>query len=191
MPSARTGEDKRVRLFVGVELPDAARGDLATSIEVLRTSVPVGRWTPAANWHATVKFLGWVRPSILPMVREAAEWIARSEPRFTTRLTALGTFPPGRRRSRVLWAGMDDEGGGFARLSAALNAALTPVIEPEGRAFTPHVTLARFDPPIALPAELPPLVSEPFEVAHLVLFRSHLRGRAPIYEQIASFPLGV
>ena len=62
---------------------------------------------------------------------------------------------------------------------------------PEKRAFTPHLTLARFDPPAPLDPLEVAFESEPFEIDRIVLFRSHLRRPAPVYEPLGIFPLGL
>ena len=73
----------------------------------------------------------------------------------------------------------------------ALDEALRAEFPPERRAFTAHLTVARSDPPIALPAAFAEgeVRSEPFRVSALVLYRSHLQRPAPRYEPLRSFPL--
>jgi 2'-5' RNA ligase len=191
MPSSGADtEGTRERLFVAVELPGAVLEELERAAEVLRTSIGLGRWTPTTNRHVTVKFLGWVWPRLVPWILQEIESVARTEPAFVARSAGLGTFPPGRRRARVLWAGFEDPHAGFARLAAGLDVSMAREFEPEKRAFTAHVTLARFDPPVEPPVAFPTVASEPFTVDHVALFRSHLRRPAPVYERLASFPLG-
>ena len=77
-------------------------------------------------------------------------------------------------------------------MAGALDDGLAKEFAPEKRAFTPHLTVARSDPPLLLPegfadTELAPVA---FTVDHLTLFRSHLRRPAPLYEPLGSFPLG-
>ena len=74
------------------------------------------------------------------------------------------------------------------RLAADLDEALAREFAPEKRAFTPHLTLARFDPPVGLEPLEVAFESEPFEIDRIVLFRSHLRRPAPVYEPIGSLP---
>jgi 2'-5' RNA ligase len=106
-----------------------------------------------------------------------------------TRLAGLGAFPNAR-RARVLWAGLDDADGRLVRLASSLDEALRREFAPEKRAFTPHLTLARFEPPSVL-GDLDPAIQlgEPFVVERIVLYRSHLRRPAPRYESLGQFPL--
>src|SRR5581483_11480415 len=104
-----------------------------------------------------------------------------------------GSRKPSRawRRARVLWAALDDSQGRMSAIAAELERALAAEFPPERRAFTPHLTVARFDPPVELGAvsvRARTPASEPFRVDRIVLFRSHLRRPAPIYEAVDRFP---
>ena len=106
-------------------------------------------------------------------------------------MRGLGAFPSAG-RARVLWAGLDDDPGAIAALAAAARDALAHEFPPETRAFSAHLTVARSDPPLTLPAAFTetPLESEPFSLDALVLMRSRVRRPAPVYELVATFPLG-
>src|SRR5439155_24364093 len=99
---------------------------------------------------------------------------------------------PSAGRARVLWVGIEDPEGAFARLAGALDMALEEAFTRESRAFSPHLTIARSDPPWKLDEELAITPIEPagFSVDRIVLFRSHLRRPAPRYEPVATFALG-
>jgi 2'-5' RNA ligase len=91
----------------------------------------------------------------------------------------------------VLWAGLDDGHGRLGALAGALDRALEREFRPETRAFAPHCTVARSDPPLRiaegdLDVDLRPVA---FAVEAIVVFRSHLRRPAPRYEQIGVFAL--
>ncbi len=64
---------------------------------------------------------------------------------------------------------------------------------PEGRAFLPHVTLARFargaapDPDVARRLRIPPLPA--FSIARFALFESQLGSQGATYEAIAHYSL--
>jgi 2'-5' RNA ligase len=62
---------------------------------------------------------------------------------------------------------------------------------PEKRAFTPHLTLARFKTPMRLP-DLPPLSAAAlvgWPAGSIVLFRSHLSPRGARYEALSDYPM--
>jgi 2'-5' RNA ligase len=182
-----------LRLFVAVEVPEAVRELVEVAAGPIRSRFPLGRWVPRANQHVTLKFLGSTSPPLLGRVESSIERVALAAAAFDARVDGLGAFP-GARRARVLWAGLE-EGGRMGELAAALDDALSGEVRPEGRAFTPHLTLARFYPPVSLeeasrPSWPPEVRSEPFRVERLVLFRSRLRRPAPVYEPVAAFSLG-
>jgi RNA 2',3'-cyclic 3'-phosphodiesterase len=181
-------EAKPLRLFAAVEIPEQVRAALAGSVTPLRERFPKARWVPLENQHVTVKFLGSTWPRLAEWVPETISGVAGRHEPFTTRIEGLGAFPKAR-TARVLWAGLDDAGGSLERLAADLDEALAREFAPEKRAFTPHLTLARFDPPVGLEPFEAAFESQPFECDRIVLFRSHLRRPAPVYEPIGVFPL--
>jgi 2'-5' RNA ligase len=179
---------KPLRLFVAIEIPESVRRLVADSVGPVRERFPRARWVPLENQHVTVKFLGSTWPRLREGVTDALERVASDAEPFQTRVTGLGAFPSAR-RARVLWAGLEDDGE-MGRLAAALDERLAPDFAPEKRPFTPHVTIARFDPPVRIEELESDLRSEPFGVDRLVLFESHLRRPAPVYEALEHVPLG-
>ena len=91
----------------------------------------------------------------------------------------------------MLWAGFEDDAGDLARIATALDEGLRREFRPESRGFSPHLTVARSDPPLRLPDGFAatPLDPIPFTIDRVVVYRSHLRRPAPIYEPVATFPL--
>ena len=184
-------EARPLRLFVAVELSSAARRAIEAAVAPWRAEFPRARWVPESNWHVTVKFLGSTWPRLTTWVPERVASGAASCPAFDTRLDGLGAFPS-TRRARVVWVGLDDRAGRMAELVHALDASLAAEFRSETRPFTPHVTAARSEPPIALPETFgaTPVEPVPIRVDRVTLFRSHLQRPAPRYEALASFPLG-
>jgi len=187
-------EAKPLRLFVAVDVPGEVKERLRTATARFRDRIPGARWTNTDAWHVTVKFLGTTWPRLVEEVRASVEAVAAAEGRFQTALTHLGAFPSPT-RAGVLWAGLADDDGRFATLAASLDRALEEHFDPEGRAFTPHLTLARLVPPRNLREFVPDLVgtsvaSEPFVAAALVLYRSHLSPAGARYEPLLVAPFG-
>ena len=181
-------EAKPLRLFVATEVPQGVRSAVAEAVAPLRERFPKARWVPVQNQHVTLKFLGSTYPRLVDWVSAAVGEAVSRHGAFATRVEGLGAFPNAR-RARVLWAGLDDAGSAFARLAADLDEALSKEFAPEERAFTPHLTVARFEPPVPVDPDEIAFETEPFEVGRVVLFRSHLRRPAPVYEPIGTFPL--
>jgi 2'-5' RNA ligase len=182
-------EARALRLFVAVEIPTEMKAIVDTEMERWRRDFPQARWAPVDNWHVTVKFLGQVYPRLQDWVQDQIAGVASRTSAFSTGVTGVGAFPSNR-RARVVWVGLDDRAGRMAELALALDAALASEFRPETRPFTAHLTVARSDPPLSLPEGFGEMIveTEGFTVEQVVLFRSHLRRPAPIYEPIRSFP---
>jgi RNA 2',3'-cyclic 3'-phosphodiesterase len=186
---------ERLRLFIAADLPPDLLEDLHESLAPLRArpEFASARWTVPANQHVTLKFLGWVDSELVDGVVTTLESVASSHEPSTLTIAGLGVFPS-ERRARVLWVGLEDPAGLLAALAADLEPALAPLgFEAEKRAFTPHLTLARFKPPasiVGVLSEEPRVAEKSFDVDHLALYRSHLHPKGASYEVLGTIPLG-
>ena len=188
----RVATPERLRLFVAVDLPPEHLERLEAAIASLKDTFEGGRWTPVENQHVTLKFLGSVASDRLDEISDACAGVARTSEPAPLSLEGLGTFPGGK-RMRVLWVGLLDRRGLLTKLAAELDRAFEPLgFEPEKRAFTPHLTLARFKTPRRLEGPLPEVVlpSDSFELNDLVLYRSHLSPRGARYSALERWPFG-
>ncbi len=186
-------EARPLRLFIAVDVPEDVKRNLAAMLEPFRDGNRGMRWTSPDGWHVTLKFLGSTWPRLVEPVRQAIASAAAGHRAFETALTEIGAFPTSK-RARVLWAGLSDPQARFAKLVASLDEILREHFVPEKRAFTPHLTVARLNPPANLLDAAPDLVgakvsSRTFAVDRLVLYRSHLSPRGARYEAVGEFPL--
>jgi 2'-5' RNA ligase len=184
-------EAKPLRLFAAVAIPKRTRDEVERAVAPLREGYPQGRWVRPENWHVTVKFLGRTLPAIVDRVREACMQATERIRPFRVELRPPGVFPRPT-SARVLWVGLRDEGEGLGVLARALDRELERDFAPEKRAFTAHLTVARFDPRVRIePADLVAAVPEPspFRVGELILFRSHLSPKGARYEPLERFAL--
>ncbi len=184
-------ETRSLRLFVAFDVSSEAADAIERAIEPWRAAFPAARWVPRQNWHVTLKFLGQTWPRLEGWVGERVGEASASCVPVQTRLRGLGRFPAGG-RARVLWAGLDDAAGLLDRIALALDAALAAEFRPATRAFSPHLTVARSDPPLDLPAAFVETPVEPVgtQIASITLYRSHLQRPAPRYEVLATYRLG-
>lgn len=124
------------RLFTGIEVPP----DIGFLLSLKRGGLHGARWVDPENYHITLRFIGDVDRGVASEVTDALDRLAHSEP-FTVRLNHLGSF--GGDRPRALYAGVENNDA-LQRLQAAQERVLQRLgLDPEGRKFTPHVTLAR------------------------------------------------
>ena len=177
-----------IRLFVALPLPEVAQASLAG----LGAGIKGARWNPAENLHLTLRFIGDVEE---PQCDDIAELLPLIEgARFILRIRGLGHFGD-RRRARVLWAGTEANQA-MNHLQARIEGLLCRAgVAPEGRKFSPHITLARLKG--VSPSELAPYLHahEGFwlpdvEIDRFNLYSSHLGHAGAIHRVEAEYPLG-
>ena len=180
--SPPAGAADQLRLFVALELPQAAR-DALVAFRDAAADLAVWRPIPTEALHLTLAFLGR-RPqadvaTIEPILREAAG----PAPRLA--LAGAVLLPP--RRARVLCAALDDPDGTLAELQSRVSDGLAAagVYEPEQRAFRAHVTVARLRPREKAPRSVE-AAPEPLELhgEALTLFVSRLHPHGARYEPL-------
>lgn len=125
-----------IRLFVAVPLP----GDIRQRLALLSGGIPGASWLAPDTLHLTLRFIGEVEEDVAADIDDALARIRL--PAFSLGLAELGLFATGR-NLRTLWAGVE-RSAPLARLQAKVETAVVAAgLPPEGRKFTPHVTLAR------------------------------------------------
>ena len=191
-----------MRLFLGIELAPAlkaaaAEASASAQAPIQRTAprAPI-RWVNPENLHITTWFLGEVDDERAKRLRAVLEAPFTTR-RFTLRLEGVGTFPPAG-RPRVLWIGISQGVESLAALYHELAQRLPTIgFEPERRAYTPHLTLARVKEIRAADAAavrraLGSLRCPAVDglVEHLTVFRSRLSPKGSQYEALMRVPLG-
>lgn len=186
-------EAKPLRLFIAVDVPEDVQSALEAAIAPFRVRVPAARWTRQSGWHMTLKFLGSTWPRLIDEVKGAMATAASEAAVFRSALTEVGVFASPA-RTRVIWAGLADPEKRFAAIAGRLDGLLEDFFVPEKRELTPHLTLARINPPRDIREFAPELLglsisSREFPVDSLVLYQSHLSPRGATYEALERFPL--
>jgi len=128
-----------MRLFVGIGLPENISDQLAP----MCVGLPGARWVDPDGMHITLRFIGEVDEVQADEVHEA---LAKIEARaFDISLAGVGTFGPGK-KARAVWVGVEAPPA-LAHLQTKVESAVVrgAGLPSEGRKFTPHVTLARFN----------------------------------------------
>jgi len=140
-----------MRLFIAIELPREIRDALMAFLTELRGIAPRAKWVRAENLHVTLKFLGETDAGKLPAIQNALASIRGGEP-VSLDFRGLGFFP-NEHKPRVFWVGMQASAN-LKTLAEAIDREMHKHGFPlENRPFTPHLTLARFEPP-GTPAQL-------------------------------------
>jgi len=181
-----------MRLFIAIEINPEIRTALATFVKDLRTLAPQAKWIRADNLHVTLKFLGETESTRLRQVQAALAAI-RSPQVVTLDFRGLGFFPD-EKRPRVFWAGMEASPN-VAPLAAGIDQALHKLGFPlEERSFTPHLTMARFNPP-GVPPKLLAAAQQnrsrafgSLTTSEFHLIESKLKATGAEYTTLQSFP---
>jgi RNA 2',3'-cyclic 3'-phosphodiesterase len=186
-----------VRLFVALEIPPAVRDNLAALMKNLgvlepRSSGKKARWVRPENLHVTLKFIGEAAPAKLDELVVALSSV-RSERPAELRFRGTGFFP-NEKRPRVFWAGIEASPN-LAAIAGDIEQQLEKLGYPrEKRAFTPHLTLARFEPP-GISERLRAVVKEnaardfgPIRTGEFHLIESKLKPSGAEYTTLHSFP---
>jgi 2'-5' RNA ligase len=175
------------RLFVAIRPPEPIRDLL---LDAMDDSADF-RWQDEEQLHITLRFVGEVDR---PVGDDLASALTRVRAdRFTIRVSGVRRFE--QRSSGALWAGLEPKEP-LAALAAKIERACQSVgLDPERRAFHPHITLARWKgrrsrEVAGFLERTRGLVSDPFEVDEFTLFESHLSRHGALYEAVADYPLG-
>jgi 2'-5' RNA ligase len=134
-----------IRAFIAIPLPHPLLDRLSALQRQLESQIPSRsvRWVRAEGIHLTLKFLGDTPTEKLPDIKRALAAVARHAPACTFTVGELGCFP-NPRRPRVVWVGVQEPTGRLAALQDAIEEVMAPLgYPPEGRGFTPHLTLGR------------------------------------------------
>jgi 2'-5' RNA ligase len=175
------------RLFVAIRPPGPVRARLLG----LMGGVAGARWQTEDQLHLTVRFVGEVDRHLARDVDAALSGV--HHPRFSVALNGLGGFE--RRGEPVtLWAGIAPQEPLHA-LHKKVDQALVRVgVEPDRRAYMPHVTVARLSRGAgsvgSLIEQSGGICGPAFEVGEFCLYESRLTPEGPVYTIAERYPLG-
>jgi 2'-5' RNA ligase len=173
-----------VRLFLAINpQPDVRRAVIEATSE-LRGAAPTLNWMDESRVHLTLKFLGEQDDATVGPLCDALDRAVQRHRPFTMRIGDVGAFP-NFRRARVVWMGVERDTRLELLHHDVEQACETLGFELEGRAFRPHLTLARVRERTA-EDELRRLsraskrldFASETEVRSIDVMRSHLGGRA-------------
>ena len=185
-----------MRAFIAIEVPEEIHVALRERQAALRAAAPLSEadvWPKLPeNIHLTLKFLGEISERQAAQVTEALEAFAPFG-KFPIEVKGFGFFPNAH-RPRVFWVGVQAPPD-LEQLAARVEGAMEKLgFAREERAFTPHLTLARFRSPRPQPAlaswieQHGQLALGRFEVAEFFLFSSKLLPQGAQHQKIARFP---
>ena len=180
-----------MRLFVALDIPEETRSAISEVISHLQPIARGARWVRAEGIHVTLKFIGWVEDERVAQIKEHLSRVAHRGA-ISVAFRNFGFFP-NERRPRVFFIGIA-AGPELGRLAADIESQLAPLkIPKEERAFTPHLTLARFKMSEGVAQMQKMLASMPSQdfgtmnAAEFHLYQSMLKSNGAIYTKLASY----
>lgn len=184
-----------MRVFAAIVPPERVREDLAEFLDPRQDdpSARELRWVRPQEWHVTVAFMGSARPDAVEAFVEQLHGGVLDAAPPVLQVRGGGAFPV-IERARLLYAGVEDPSNALDLISATTRAAAARTgCSPEGRAFVPHLSLARSRRPMeatrwvrVLDTYLGPM----WTPRHLAVIESHLGGDRPRYTVLDEIPLG-
>lgn len=175
------------RLFTAIDLPP----DIVARIQELCYGVPGAKWVQAEQMHLTLRFIGEVDGGVFEDIKDGLGTI--KVPGFSLQVKGLGFFPP-RKTPRVLWAGLASVEQVNVLRKRIDNLLLGMGLAPEGRKYSPHITLARLHdtPPARVSRFLAGnglFATAQFPVSEFQLYSSRLTAKGAFHTIEASYPL--
>jgi len=176
------------RLFTGLEIP----ADIGQALATLRGGLPGARWTDPGNYHLTLRFIGDVDDTVAHEVASLLGRVKRGA--FDLHMEGLTSF--GGRKPRAVVANVSPVQA-LLDVQAEQERLMQRIgLEPEGRKYTPHVTLARLRESSSRDvaeylAARGFFRTSPFKVSRFVLFSSRASVGGGPYVVEASYPLSV
>ena len=174
------------RLFVALRPPRALRALLLDAMG----GVPGARWQSDDQLHLTLRFVGEVDRHRAQDIAAALGTIHQRA--FAIALDGVGQFD---RRGQIdaVWAGVTPHAPLIALHNKVDRALVRIGLPPEGRAYLPHITLARLargsPGPGCFAATHAGLVSPPVEIGEFCLYESALGTQGASYAIVARYPL--
>ncbi len=174
------------RLFVAIRPPEVIRDALIDAME----DSPELRWVGDDQLHLTLRFIGEVEG---PLADDIAFALGRVRfDAFELSVGGVGIFE--QRNGGALWAAVRPKEPVAALAAKVERACVGAGLEPERRAFHPHITLARWNRRSAAAAlafleRNRALAAPAFAVDRFILFESRLSRHGAHYDEVATYPL--
>ena len=180
-----------IRAFAGIPIPGSLTGVLSAA----QTGLGLGRLVQPDNFHITVAFLGEHPEPLVEDIHLAFEAIRI--PAFKVTLKGAGLF--GGDRPRVLYIQVEPEPALKRLRKKVMQVARASGLQLPRERYSPHVTLARFSRDLdgAQVQEIQDFAARrmvftagPISVETFKLYRSTLGRKGPVYDVLATYPLG-
>ncbi len=184
----------RIRTFVAVDIEDE---EIVSKIREVQSEISLSsakiKLVEPENLHLTLKFLGEVEESRIPVIVEALSEAVSGFKKFKITVEGVCAFPKVN-RPNVIWIGVGDGRESLIELANSVENSLKRIGFPkERRPYEPHLTIARVK---YRSSDLPAIIKRvegtfigDVTVREVRLKKSTLTPQGPIYDTLGSFPL--
>lgn len=180
-----------MRLFVALDIPEETRSAIRELILRLEPVARGAKWVRPEGIHITLKFIGSIEDDRLAAIKEHLSRVSHREA-IPVAFRNFGFFP-NEKRPRVFFIGIES-GKPLADLASEIETRLAELkIPKEERAFTPHLTLARFktnEGVAQISKTLASMAVRDFGAMNATqfhLYQSVLKSNGAIYTKLASY----
>lgn len=182
-----------MRAFIAIDLPKKIKDYLGLLQAKLKQSGADVKWVAPVNIHLTLKFLGDIDDKKTNQLIQILEDLSLNTPQFYLKLGIIKAFP-NIKSPRIIWIGVNTGNNEVTQIAADLEEKMGKKgIPKEDKPFTPHITIGRVKSNLnreKLTQSLTTLTTEcdnsncQFLVTKLILFKSTLTPKGPIYEAV-------
>ncbi|MFH1248051.1 MAG: RNA 2',3'-cyclic phosphodiesterase [Candidatus Omnitrophota bacterium] len=178
-----------MRTFIAVELPQNIQEYLAQVQERFKSSGADIKWVKPDNCHLTLKFLGETDLTTMDRIIYVMEKVVDKYAYFMAQTSGLGAFG-GLNSPRIIWIGIGRGAQVVELIQKKLDEELNAIgIPAETRPFSCHVSIGRVRGKLNLrnlseKIRYSTLEPQQFRVEKIILFKSTLTPKGPIYERV-------
>jgi 2'-5' RNA ligase len=183
-----------MRAFIAIDISSEIKDALGRIESHLKYAGADVKWVDPDIIHLTLKFLGEIDDKKAEEVKAALDAAADSMEPFELGLKDIGAFPD-MDNPRVIWVGLGKGSSEVSSLAAHLEEELSRIgFAKEVRPFSPHLTIGRVksalnkaklkDKAASAAANFDLAKVPPCRVSSVILFRSTLTPKGPVYASL-------
>lgn len=188
-----------MRTFIAIDFSPEIIRKIDEIINYFKSQTPEKalKWVAPQNLHLTIKFLGEVPENKIEQIKTLINQALVDVQTFEIGVDGLGMYPKPQ-TPRVVWLGIKGSEP-LKEIHKKLNSQLQIAdVRPDNRRFSPHLTIARVrrNADKRTVQEIGQTLSK-FKVDtlgkciidHIVLYKSDLTSKGPVYTKLLSSPL--
>ena len=182
-----------IRSFIAIPLGAELISRIEKIQRELKTLPADVKWVNPKSIHFTLKFLGNVEEGNIEKIAQGIQNGMRGFKPWPGAVKNMGAFPS-LKSPRVVWIGIEDQGGQLVRLQNQIEKEMANLgFEEEKRAFSPHLTLGRVRSPRGKDELVKYLLDErervfgEINVDRVILFKSELKPTGAVYTVLKEF----